>query len=445
LPQASIYYVAVGGNDSGPGTETRPWRTIQKAADTLTAGDTVYIRTGTYPEQVIPQNAGSAGNYITYVSYPGETATIDGASITLPDYETGLFVVEDIGYIKVSGLRIRNAGPNENNAGIYVDNAHHVIVEHNYTYNTVSSGIGVWDCSNVTIDGNEVRLACNDGEQEDITVSGTNTFEVRNNHIHDGGPGTNGGEGITIKGGATNGKVYGNHVHGLTDGQRTGIYIDAWGTEATSNLEVYQNTIHHCEAGITLASEDGGLVQNVRVYNNIVYGNHSNGLEIGYWGEPGVGSRPVEHIEFVSNTAYNNGLEGWGAGFYNANPDVHDIVVRNNIFSQNAAAQIINESTASLTVDHNLIDGTQADAYAIYGADYVLGDPLFVDAAWSDFHLQENSPAIDAGSSVEAPSSDFDGNPRPNGSGFDVGAYEYVTAPGPAPERVFVPLARSDE
>ncbi len=159
----------------------------------MVAGDTVYIRAGTYEEQVIAQNSGSAGNYITYAAYSGETVTIDGNGITLPDYETGLFVVEDVSYIEVSGLRVINAGPNDNNAGIYVDNSHHIIIENNYTYNTVSSGIGVWDGNNIIIDGNEVRLACNDGEQEDITVAGTNTFEIKNNHVHHGGPGTNGG------------------------------------------------------------------------------------------------------------------------------------------------------------------------------------------------------------------------------------------------------------
>jgi len=425
-----VYYVAPTGSDSNPGTESQPWQTIQKAADTLVAGDTAYIRAGTYEEQVIPLNSGSAGNYITYAAYPGETVTIDGDSITLPAYETGLFVVEDTNYIKVSGLRIVNAGPNDNNAGIYVDNAHHIIIENNYTYNTVSSGIGVWDGSNIIIDGNEVRLACNDGEQEDITVSGTDTFEIKNNHVHEGGPGTNGGEGITVKGGATNGRIYKNHVHDITRGERTCIYVDAWGATATSNIEIFQNVFHNCGAGISLASEDGGLVRNVEIYNNIVYDNQSNGLEIGNWGEPGILVRPIERIAFTNNTVYNNGSTGWGGGFYNDNPDVTDIVVRNNIFSQNPTSQIVNESSVSLTVDHNLIDGTQEYTYAISGTDYVVGDPLFLNASAADFHLRANSPAIDNGSAVGAPNDDFDGNSRPqDGDGdstaiHDIGAYE---------------------
>ena len=42
----------------------------------------------------------------------------------------------------------------------------------------------------------------------------------------------------------------------------------------------------------------------------------------------------------------------------------------------------------------------------------------------ADFHLLDDSPAIDQGSPDLAPSFDFDGNPRPQGLGFDIGAFE---------------------
>jgi len=121
-----------------------PWQTIQKAANTLIAGDTVYIRAGTYHERVTPQNSGSAGNMITYAAYPGETATIDGSGVTLPDDLAGLFDISNMSYIRVSGLRIINAGPYNNNAGILVINSGYITVENNSTYNTASSGIGAW-------------------------------------------------------------------------------------------------------------------------------------------------------------------------------------------------------------------------------------------------------------------------------------------------------------
>ncbi len=127
------HYVAKTGNDSGPGTKIQPWLTIQKSANTMVAGDNVYIKQGTYNEQIIPQNSGTAGKYITFSAYPGDAATIDGNTVTLPSYETGLFHVEDRNYIKISGLRIINAGPNLNNAGIYVDNASYITIKNNYT------------------------------------------------------------------------------------------------------------------------------------------------------------------------------------------------------------------------------------------------------------------------------------------------------------------------
>jgi hypothetical protein len=41
-----------------------------------------------------------------------------------------------------------------------------------------------------------------------------------------------------------------------------------------------------------------------------------------------------------------------------------------------------------------------------------------------DYHLKAGSPAIDAGTSVGAPSTDFDGKPRPQGN-IDIGPYQY--------------------
>ena len=56
----------------------------------------------------------------------------------------------------------------------------------------------------------------------------------------------------------------------------------------------------------------------------------------------------------------------------------------------------------------------------------ISADPQLVDPAGDDFHLQAGSPAIDAGSSLGAPTIDFDGNPRPRpGGGFAIGAYEF--------------------
>ena len=66
-------------DDKNPGTEARPLKTIQKAASLATAGDTVFIRAGTYRETVIPAHSGSGGAPITYMPYNNEKVVIDGA------------------------------------------------------------------------------------------------------------------------------------------------------------------------------------------------------------------------------------------------------------------------------------------------------------------------------------------------------------------------------
>ena len=65
--------------DKNPGTEARPLKTIQKAASLATAGDTVFVRAGTYHETVTPAHSGSNGAPITYMPYNNEKVVIDGA------------------------------------------------------------------------------------------------------------------------------------------------------------------------------------------------------------------------------------------------------------------------------------------------------------------------------------------------------------------------------
>lgn len=429
-----IYYVAPTGNDLYPGTEEFPWQTIQKAADTLTAGQTVYVKAGTYEERVEPQNSGSAGSYITYAAYPGDTVTIDGANVTVPDW-SGLFDITGKNYIRISGLRIVNAGPGPHNPGILVELSSHVIVEDNTVYNTSDSGIGVWNSDNVIVDNNEVEGACTGGYNESISVGGTDTFQVSHNHVHHSQK-----EGIDAKDGSSNGQVFGNHVH-HTDA--VGIYVDAW-DKHTFNIDVFDNVVHDVAAdGFALASEQGGLLENIQVYNNVAYNNRWVGL---YMFDCCSASRPISNVKIINNTFYGNGWDPWGGGILVENPEAQHVVIRNNISSQNLSFQIVINSTVptdTFAIDHNLIDGYRGDEGELYGDDHVEGDPLFLGPAGGHFHLRQGSPAIDKGSAVDAPGTDIAGRSRPFGAGYDIGAYEYIALPHtvymPCVLRSFVP------
>lgn len=77
-----IYHVSVNGNDNNPGTVEKPFRTINHAAQTAVAGDTVKVHEGTYREWVNPKNGGtSESNRITYEAAAGEHPIIKGSEI----------------------------------------------------------------------------------------------------------------------------------------------------------------------------------------------------------------------------------------------------------------------------------------------------------------------------------------------------------------------------
>ena len=96
LVYPSIYYVAVNGNDSNSGAIDAPLASVQKAQELLSAGDTVYIRGGSYflkesdiskQEQDIfacityLDKSGSEGNLIHYMAFPGERPVFDFSAV----------------------------------------------------------------------------------------------------------------------------------------------------------------------------------------------------------------------------------------------------------------------------------------------------------------------------------------------------------------------------
>jgi len=85
----ATFYISPNGNDGNPGTETQPFKTLEKARDTIRtinsnmSGDIiVYLRAGTYTLSsplIFNQNdSGTNGFNIIYRNYPGETPIISG-------------------------------------------------------------------------------------------------------------------------------------------------------------------------------------------------------------------------------------------------------------------------------------------------------------------------------------------------------------------------------
>ncbi len=81
---APNYYVAQNhsdASDENPGTFELPFLTIQKAATVAQAGDTIFIREGTYRETISPVNSGTAIKPIVYMPFANEKVTISGTQV----------------------------------------------------------------------------------------------------------------------------------------------------------------------------------------------------------------------------------------------------------------------------------------------------------------------------------------------------------------------------
>ncbi|HZY26210.1 MAG TPA: SwmB domain-containing protein, partial [Bacteroidales bacterium] len=104
-------YVSPDGSDSNPGTITQPFFTLNKAWSVVTAGNTIYMRGGTYHYStimsVLSDKSGTPSNTIKIWAYPGEYPVIDYAGVSLTGQKIGLRL-HNINYVHIKGLRICN-------------------------------------------------------------------------------------------------------------------------------------------------------------------------------------------------------------------------------------------------------------------------------------------------------------------------------------------------
>jgi len=110
----SDLYVSTSGDDANPGTIERPFRTIQRAADTAKPGSTVYVRGGTYCQRLTVKVSGDAQQgFITFRSQPGEQAVLDGWCLKPPVGDTSMIELRDMLYVRIEGFEICNYRTND--------------------------------------------------------------------------------------------------------------------------------------------------------------------------------------------------------------------------------------------------------------------------------------------------------------------------------------------
>ena len=479
----SSFYVSTTGADSNPGTQTAPWRTIQHAADTVRAGSTVNVRGGVYEELVSIKASGNATDgFITFRSYPGETAVLDAEHFA-PDGRSAIWTIHNKSYVRIEGFEVRNYRTAEHRlvplgisvmgAGSHIEllknNVHHIEQTFNGRdapgHGANGFGIAVYGTdaktpiSELVLDGNEVHHL-KTGSSESLVVNGNVTnFRITHNVVHD-----NNNIGIDVIGfertapdpavdQARDGVVSGNLVYSITsrgnpaygnEQNSDGIYVDG-GTR----ILIEQNVMHDVDFGIELASEHKDRSTSyITARNNLIYHCHTAGVSIGgYARERG----HTDHSTVVNNTLYENDTSRTGSGEFQMQWNMADNVFANNVVYAGADCLIaVNKSQVEkqqppVTIDHNLYycaSGSKASKWEqfparVTGFENYVGltgndrhsrflDPHFVDAAANDFHLRSDSPAIAAGTTDGVPVGELDleGSPRVRSGKIDIGCYQ---------------------
>ena len=429
ISNATTYYVDrnhSSASDTNPGTLDLPWLTIQHAAETLIAGDTVYIRGGTYNEHVHTMHSGNATGYIVFSAYPGEAPIIDGTGIT----DVGNLFIVDQSYIKLIGLENRNF----TECGIWIENAAYIEMS-DCVIHDVEFGIGVADGTHDFV-FNRVEAHHFDYYGFDASPSGgadcyNGTFNDCIAHTwRDPALGHEcDGFALSHQGNQHDFVLNRCKAHTVGDGFVIG------GSKVTVN----RCSAHNAEVGYKIWGDD------VTIVNCLSYHNETSNLELDWDEEPG--TTTLQNCTFMDAQTYNIWVENSGdslymyncilAGgdniglafeqrdatkykadynvFHNDEPDRAIVVGYEDEFSQNQIA----------AGEWTTYNGQDAHSLVVYS-----DNELFVGPTNFDLHLLQTTPAVDNGTSVGAPSDDYDGNPRPSGDGYDIGAYEYQSSVG---------------
>ncbi|MDZ8027622.1 MAG: choice-of-anchor D domain-containing protein [Nostoc sp. DedQUE11] len=420
-----VYYVSGTGNDSNNGLkEGTAFRTLQKAANLVQAGDTVYVMNGTYEQSKYPnspvlginQKQGTQDAPITFTAYPGHNPLIKSTNFQAINIVGSSYIVIEgltmvgandkitLEYAKSQQGNLNN--PLTNGAGINIqpdkqnNSSHHITIRGNTISKFPSGGITSKEADYITIENNTVFETCWYSPWGPNAISTLGNRNLDNNTTD---------YKIIIR----NNVSYDNYT-----------YIPWW--EAGRVTEGHGIMI---DAANSLGLDNQPYKGKILISNNTSYNNGGAGIQV----------FKSSNVDVVNNTTYQNSQhpELKGAGEILINGASENVNVVNNIMyaKLNGSSYVVSGSAKNVKADHNLIYNTSN--YNKTGTNLILGkDPQFVNAATHNFALKPGSIAIDAGSNAF---NNITGRIPHDGDGngtavIDIGAYEAPSIKTPTPE-----------
>jgi hypothetical protein len=431
LSGATTYYVATTGSNSASGTLSQPFATLQKGNDVAVAGDTVYLRGGTY--SITTPGAGGAGitinksgtsdsKRIYFWAYPGEVPVIDFSKMQVSSsgYTHGIHVTGS--YLHFKGIEEKGVPMiNNSNNGIAVDGGDHDIFELLNLHHNCGNGIFIGKGN-----GGHLILNCDAHDNYDASPSGKSPGENADGfgvHYQTGGDMTiirgcrawwNSDDGydfinqevpVTIENSFAMGSGYINSGSG-TAGNGNGFKI---GSSKTGIRHIVRNCVAwKCRASGFYANHSSG---GNTWYNNTSFQNGTQyNMLASTWSAPNGGGTRTDGVHLTGPKAHimrNN------IGFPNDNSyiDGYGVDTKSNTWDLGitpAAKDFLSVTDPSLTAKDASV-GTTPGALGPRPANGGLPDVNFLK-------LAAGSAMIDKGTDVQLPFI---------GAAPDLGAYEF--------------------
>lgn len=416
--------IAVNGNDSGMTFTVVPGRIVfvssaaalQPAIDAMAPGDHVVIRGGTYSPVhpnyqsffSIAHIGGTAAAPIVVMGYPGETVLFSRTTQT-----RGIHSWDSAGHFVIANLHVNGRG---STAGAI-----------SLTPGTV----------NVRVVNNEVTGYFDNGGGSAAIDGSGRQYRILGNHVHDNA-GSKLYHALYFDARSTSDdiEIAYNHIHHQGGGRGIQIYGDT-GT-LIKNVRVHHNVIHDIALDGILFGDDTSV--GMKAYNNVVYRTANPALR-GRTNDEGDSGRCIRfndaatEAEVYNNTFVDCDVDGSVDSAAIEFQAARSVVFRNNIIVSGRYS--IGTPPATRTISHNLWSG--GGAIPSWSTNSISANPAFVDTSVKNYRLNSGSAAIDAGVSLSGiVIDDLDGNMRPQGGAYDIGAFESSGVTLAAPQNLRV-------
>lgn len=473
-------YVAADGNDSNNGSVSAPLKSINLALSKALAGDTVFVRAGTYYDRINFNSSGLLGKNITLKAYPGERPLIDGSQTTasgwmaMVSFANAKFLTIDgfdIAHFQTSngGVDPMGISITGNSRGISILNCNIYDIKNFHLTNRSAHAIfilgnGSEAMRDITVSGCTVHDT-QTGTSENVTFAGNvDGFTFTHNKIYD-----TENIGVIIAGGdnlhptgdiktnyARNGIVSDNEVYQVSMTKSTNY----WGLNNYGAIGIYvcggagtiieRNIVYNCDRGIGLVSESNELsTQTCIVRNNFVYNCNRTGIYMGDYLNYTTGGTKDCYV--VNNTLFQNNKEkgafGEIEGEIRLTERCTNNVIRNNIIYARPTDVFIHKYTATGSdniIDNNLYFTTGTAKWIWNGTEYTDYnawktasaqdanstngvDPMLVNISTPDLRIQSGSPAKNSGAVISESvngKTDIDNKPRTESGKISKGAQQ---------------------